>query len=98
MIHRRHVMVVTVCLSLVALVAASEPQQSQRSSEVWAFTGPWDSASHVSLRRNASALDVAVTGWIALDSSSAEPILPSPYPDPIERRAGRPARFAIVTS
>lgn len=66
--------------------------------EVWAFTGSWDSASDVSLARHARALDVVVTGWIALDSATAQPILPSPVADRFASSSDRPARFAMVTS
>ena len=66
--------------------------------ELWAFTGPWDARSDSSLRANAAHLDVAVTGWIGLDSNTAQPILPSPYPDTMRLGASRIRRMAIVTS
>ncbi len=66
--------------------------------ELWAFTGPWDPRSDSSLRANAPHLDAAVTGWIGLDSNTAQPILPSPYPDTMRLGASRVKRMAIVTS
>jgi peptidoglycan-N-acetylglucosamine deacetylase len=66
--------------------------------EVWAFTGPWDARSDSSLRANVAHLDVAVTGWIGLDSNTAQPILPSPYPDTMRLAGSRITRMAIVTS
>jgi peptidoglycan-N-acetylglucosamine deacetylase len=65
--------------------------------ELWAFTGPWDPRSDSSLRANAARLDAAVTGWIGLDSVSAQPIIPTLYPDTMHL-AGAPKRMAIVTS
>jgi spore germination protein YaaH len=82
-------------LLLLNLSAAAHNRATR--PELWAFTGPWDSQSTASLRRNAANLDVAVTGWIALDSSSAKPILPPLFPDTM-RLTGRVRRMAIVTS
>ena len=66
-------------------------------TQLWTFTGPWDTASDTSLARHADAIDIAVTGWIALDSATAAPVWPSPYNDDA-RLPERTARFAIVTS
>ena len=66
--------------------------------ELWAFIGPWDPRSDSSLRANARHLDVAVTGWIAFNSATAQPIIPSLFPDTIHLARGRPRRMAIVTS
>jgi peptidoglycan-N-acetylglucosamine deacetylase len=79
-------------LSIAARRRASAP------IELWAFTGPWDPRSDSSLRANAPHLDMAVTGWIGLDSNSAQPILPSPYPDTLRLGGTRVRRMAIVTS
>lgn len=84
----------------VFLFAGLSVAASRRASapfELWAFTGPWDARSDSSLRANAPHLDVAVTGWIGLDSNTAQPILPSPYPDTL-RLGARVTRMAIVTS
>jgi spore germination protein YaaH len=98
-------------LTLATLAAITPVPQRTRSAqppEVWAFTGPWEAESDASVRANASKLDAVVTGWIALDSASAQPILPSLFPDtirPLARTAAgsrtRPTttrRMAIVTS
>jgi peptidoglycan-N-acetylglucosamine deacetylase len=80
---------------------ACAQSNARRATEFWAFTGPWDPASDTSVARNSSALDVVVTGWIGLDSVTAQPILPSPYIDRFSRegsRLTRAERFAIVTS
>ena len=69
----------------------------RRTPELWAFTGPWDAASDASVRANGAGLDAVVTGWIALDSASGLPILPSPYADTVARGAAV-RRMAIVTS
>ncbi|MGH7618551.1 MAG: hypothetical protein ACREPM_15130 [Gemmatimonadaceae bacterium] len=78
----------------LALAVSERPPRA----ELWAFTAPWDPRSDSSLRANAALLDVAVTGWIGLDSNTALPILPSPYPDTIRLTSARPTRMAIVTA
>ncbi len=93
---RRFTSIVLVFLVLVACAALGGGVQERKS--FWAFTGPWDARSDASLRANAASLDVAVTGWIALDSLTGQPLLPSPYPDTIRLAAGTPQRFALVTS
>jgi spore germination protein YaaH len=98
MVHQHRVIGVTLCAAFVSFVAVRVPESRSAATEVWAFTGPWDPASDASLTKHATALDVVVTGWIALDSSSAEPILPSPYPDRVASGPKGPARFAMVTS
>lgn len=83
---------------LVVGLAVPTSQHGSSRAELWAFTGPWDPRSDSSLRANAGHLDVAVTGWIGLDSSTAQPILPSPYSDTLHLTRGAPKRMAIVTS
>ena len=89
------------CVSLLCAVAVALACAAARSGEdprpgaLWAFTGPWDSTSTASLAANARRLDVAVTGWIALDSLSGQPALL--YPDP-PLGGARPRRMALVTS
>lgn len=82
---------------LISLGVPARHRASPRA-ELWAFTGPWDRLSDSSLRVNSSRLDVAVTGWIGLDSSTAQPILPSLFPDTIRLSGRTPRRMAIVTS
>lgn len=48
------------------------------------------------MRANAGRVDAAVTGWIALDSATGQPILPSDFPDTM--RLGPLKRMALVTS
>lgn len=84
-------------LSLVVPWRVHVPRTTART-ELWAFTGPWDAHSDSSLRANAAHLDVAVTGWIALDSATARPILPSLFPDTIRLAHSGLRRMAIVTS
>ena len=92
-------------LILAALVlyfgvsAAHRPSRARPpSAELWAFTGPWDARSDSSLRVNAHHIDVAVTGWIGLDSTTALPIIPSLFPDTIHLAHSGLRRMAIVTS
>jgi spore germination protein YaaH len=88
------------CLVFVGLAGASLPvtQRAALNTEVWVFTGPWDSRSDSSLKANAQRLDVAVTGWIGLDSTTGQPILPSPYPDTMHLGGPSLKRMALVTS
>jgi peptidoglycan-N-acetylglucosamine deacetylase len=84
---------------LVSCLAPAARLQSAPASELWAFTGPWDAQSDSSLRANAARLDVAVTGWIGLDSATAQPIIPALFPDTMQlARASGLRRMAIVTS
>ena len=63
--------------------------------ERWAFTAFWDPRSRTSLGRHGRALDVAVTTWIALDSTTAAPTVLHAAP----HARGGPARtMALVTS
>src|SRR6185369_1332715 len=85
------------CVLLVLNLSGAKLGIAPPRPELWAFTGPWDARSFASLRANASRLDVAVTGWIALDSSTAKPILPPLFPD-TTRLPTSVRRMAIVTS
>jgi peptidoglycan-N-acetylglucosamine deacetylase len=93
---RRITPVVVFLVTIIACTALGGSAQQRKS--FWAFTGPWDALSDASLRANASRLDVAVTGWIGLDSLTGEPLLPSAYADTIRLTSGTPRRFALVTS
>ena len=93
---RRITAVVVLFGTIIACAALGGSVQERKS--FWGFTGPWDPLSDASLRTNASRLDVAVTGWIALDSLTGEPLLPSAYADTIRLATGTPQRFALVTS
>ena len=91
--------ITTVAMLLVTILACTALGGSvQGRKSFWAFTGPWDPLSDASLRANASRLDAAVTGWIALDSLTGEPLLPSAYADTMRLASGTPRRFALVTS
>jgi peptidoglycan-N-acetylglucosamine deacetylase len=85
---------------LLAIVGCARPvdTNAQLRREVWGFTGPWDAASNTSLRDFGGKLDAVITGWIALDSATALPILPVLFPDTIRPRGGAPRRMALVTS
>ena len=93
---RRITSVVVFLVTIAACTALGGSVQERKS--FWAFTGPWDPLSDASLRANASRLDVAVTGWIALDSLTGDPLLPSAYADTMRLAAGTLRRFALVTS
>jgi len=85
-------------LLISAALSSSTTRRQPTRAELWAFTGPWDPRSDTSLRANAAHLDVAVTGWIGLDSGTALPIIPSLFPDTMRLSKGTPRRMAIVTS
>jgi hypothetical protein len=94
-IHVPHIKLIGALLVLSVAVPAGQSVRSR--PELWAFTGPWDPLSDASLRKNATQLNVAVTGWIALDSVTAQPVHPPLFADTI-RLAGAVRRMAIVTS
>lgn len=93
---RRITSVAVFLVTILACAALGGGVQERKS--FWAFTGPWDPLSDTSLSANAARLDVAVTGWIALDSLTGAPLLPSAYADTIRLASGTPQRFALVTS
>ena len=77
--------------------AGQGPLPSQHS-EFWGFTGPWEVSSTASVRAHGGQLDAVINGWITIDSASALPVIPSPYPDTVRPLSGTPRRMAIVTS
>jgi peptidoglycan-N-acetylglucosamine deacetylase len=86
-------------IAAVLVASASHRSAPPARTELWVFTAPWDPRSDSSLRVNAARIDVAVTGWIALDSNTAQPISPPLFRDTIRFTHGRaPRRMAIVTS
>src|SRR5262245_16352990 len=85
-------------LLFLLAAGASAQQRTTSRSELWAFTGPWDARSDSSLRANAARMDVAITGWIGLDSATGQPILPGAFLDTAHLSRGNPKRMAIVTS
>ena len=83
------------CLAAAACTAQG-PARSERL-EYWAFTAPWDAASDSSVAHHSGSLDAVITGWIALDSTSARPFVTSELRD-TQRLPRTTRRFAIVTS
>src|SRR5581483_1787003 len=90
---------IVAAVGIFACAAASaglSPAAPVARLSTWAFTAPWDARSDSSLRANAARIDVAVTGWIQLDSATGQPT--QLYPDdPTPARRGTP-RLALVTS
>ena len=78
------------------LACASLPLVGARSLDVWGFTAPWDARSAASVSAHAGRMQGAVTGWIALDTASGQPLVI--YRDTVARHASASARFALVTS
>ena len=91
------VMCITLAASAIVMAAATRGE-SRPSLELWGFTGPWDPRSAQSVKQHGARLDAIVTGWIALDSATARPILPALYPDTVRLPSRGVSRFAIVTS
>ena len=79
----------------VLACAAAHGGSRDKTGELWAFTAPWDTLSDASLAAHASRIDVAVTGWIALDTLSQQPTIL--FGDSVVR-ASRPRHLALVTS
>jgi peptidoglycan-N-acetylglucosamine deacetylase len=91
--------ILVTCLTIAAALPLAAARHSRSAPlALWGFTGPWDPRSAHSVRQYASKLDVLVTGWIALDSATARPIVPALYPDTLRVSARGVSRFAIVTS
>ncbi len=86
-----------ICAVALNACAGQGPPASQ-SSEFWGFTGPWEAASTQSVRSHGGQLDAVINGWITIDSATALPVIPSPYPDTVRPLAGTAQRMAIVTS
>lgn len=85
-----------VMLAAAGACASSALARGAARPSFWAFTGPWDARSAISAVRHRRQLDVIVSGWIGLDSSTAEPFLR--YPDSLARRGGTSRYMALVTS
>src|ERR671936_331668 len=60
---------------LACTAALSSPTAPPRRTRIWGFVAPWDSRSDTSARRHATRLDAIVSGWIQLDSLTAEPFM-----------------------
>jgi len=88
---------VSFCAAALNACAGQGPPPSQ-ASEFWGFTGPWEVASTQSVRSHGGQLDAVINGWITIDSATALPVIPSPYPDTVRPLTGTPRRMAIVTS
>ena len=76
-------------ISLVAAGATLRPPGG-----IWGFTAPWDPRSAASVRAHSRSLAVVVTGWLALDTLTAQPI--ALYRDTVAAPGAR--RFALVTN
>jgi spore germination protein YaaH len=95
--YKKRLAVFSLILTVAAPVFGQSRSPAQRA-EFWGFTGPWEPASTASIRAHGGQLAAVINGWITIDSSTALPVIPSPYPDTVRPRNGTPARMAIVTS
>jgi Predicted glycosyl hydrolase len=102
-LKRRRSARLVVALSLAAAactpatsVSVAGPTPAAPPPAVWGFAAPWDPRSDSSLHANAARLDVAVTGWIQLDSLSGQPTLL--YPDDPTHASPTTTRLALVTT
>lgn len=78
--------------------ALAQGRGASQRAEFWGFTGPWEANSTRSVRDHGAKLSAVINGWITIDSATAQPVIPSPYPDTVHPRNGTPERMAIVTS
>lgn len=96
----RKLFALTALLPACALMACGTgtvaPRPANPPPAVWGFTAPWDQRSDSSLRANSARLDVAITGWIQLDSLTGRPS--ALYPDDPALIAPPTMRLALVTS
>ena len=84
------------CALMACGAATVAPRPSNPPPAVWGFIAPWDQRSDSSLRANSARLDVAITGWIQLDSVTGRPS--ALYPDDPTLIAGPTTRLALVSS
>ncbi len=78
----------------LAAACATLPVIGRPATERWAFSAPWDPRSAASVAAHGPALDVVVSGWIALDTATGAPALL--YRDSTAATAR--TRFALLTS
>ena len=64
----------------------SLPKRPEMRTEFWGFTAPWDSRSARSVTVHAARLDAVVSGWIALDSATFQPV--TLFPDTFVTHTG----------
>src|SRR3954471_19559801 len=84
------------CAVIVA-ACVHVPPRPEGAVEFWGFTGPWDQRSDVSASQNAGRLSRVITGWIALDTISFQPV--QLYPDNIGSQPMLTGRaMALITS
>ena len=62
-------------LLLAACATMAPPERPETRGELWGFTAPWDPRSAQSVLAHQGALDAVVTGWIALDSVTLQPVV-----------------------
>lgn len=88
---------VALWLALVATTACAGVRGPAARADWWGFAAPWDARSDASLVTHGEQLDVAVTGWLVLDTAA---LVPTPlFADTLG--IGRPwarRRFALVTT
>jgi spore germination protein YaaH len=85
------------CCSVIISACVHVPPRPEGAVEFWGFTGPWDRRSDLSAQTHAGRLSRVITGWIALDTISFEPV--QLYPDSIGPKATLMGRaMALITS
>jgi len=83
-------------LTALAAACASVPFFGRGDAEFWGFAVPWDPRSPASASEHAEALDALVSGWIALDTLTGQPVA-APTGGGAPRASG-PQSMAIVTT
>ena len=81
------------CASSLPFIGRGEP-------EFWGIAVPWDPRSQVSAREHGRALDAVVSGWIALDTITGQPVAEpgTAAADGGTDRASSRREMAIVTT
>lgn len=84
------------CALMACGAGTVAPRPAIPPPAVWGFTAPWDQRSDSSLRANSARLDVAITGWIQLDSLTGRPS--ALYPDDPSLIVSPTMRLALVST
>src|SRR5580704_3879350 len=73
--------ILTCGIVMYAAACSSVPRRPELRTEFWGFTAPWDPRSTSSVAQHRAQLDVVISGWIALDSTTFRPVVI--FPDAI---------------
>jgi spore germination protein YaaH len=96
-IRTRIGVILTCGIAMYVSACSSIPRRPELRTEFWGFTAPWDPRSTRSVAQHRAQLDVVISGWIALDSTTFRPVVF--FPDTIVTHDGKSRRdMTLVTS